>query len=292
MDDLLKRIRHLILSYQENPNYIPKLRMMINEASRDIILLEETLSYLNESLVGMKLPERPEGDVERELFDRLDTEQQLKDVTLRATDLIKLVHGSAQELGNLQQMTDVINTKQLEDVFKNVEGNTKFLVDASAANERASASLEVMQVILAGSFAFDIVDRLSGGTLNITVPKWVDDILVDKIIKIPFLWFGLNIIWLLLVSKLLLLFMAYLGKLANGALTLRMKLDLPISVQKLESYLSMKSLEVTDSVSEPHGDIKSAVGRRRIRFCGVARLQRLRFSITKRMAFFSLRRCR
>ena len=47
MDDLLKRIRHLILSYQENPNYIPKLRMMINEASRDIILLEETLSCLN-----------------------------------------------------------------------------------------------------------------------------------------------------------------------------------------------------------------------------------------------------
>ena len=41
--------------------------------------------------------------------------------------------------------------EQLEDVFKNVESNTKFLVDASAANERASASLEIMQVILAGS---------------------------------------------------------------------------------------------------------------------------------------------
>jgi hypothetical protein len=43
-------------------------------------------------------------------------------------------------------MTDVINTKQLEDVFRNVEANTKYLVDASAANERASASLELMQV--------------------------------------------------------------------------------------------------------------------------------------------------
>ena len=36
------------------------------------------------------------------------------------------------------QMTDVINTKQLEDVFKNVEANTKYLVDASAANEVTS----------------------------------------------------------------------------------------------------------------------------------------------------------
>ena len=66
----------------------------------------------------------------------------------------KLVHGASHELNNLQQMTDVINTKQLEDVFKSVEANTKYLVDASAANERASASLEVMQVILAGSFAY------------------------------------------------------------------------------------------------------------------------------------------
>lgn len=65
-----------------------------------------------------------------------------------------------------------INTKQLEDVFKNVETNTKFLVDASAASERSSASLEVMQIILAGSFAFDIIDRATGGTLNIVVPTW------------------------------------------------------------------------------------------------------------------------
>ena len=37
---------------------------------------------------------------------------------------------------NPAAMSDVINTKQLEDVFKNVEANTKYLVDASAANER------------------------------------------------------------------------------------------------------------------------------------------------------------
>ena len=137
----------------------------------------------------------------------------IHDVTLRATDLEKLVHGASHELNNLQQMTDVINTKQLEDVFKSVEANTKYLVDASAANERASASLEVMQVILAGSFAFDIVDRVSGGTLNITVPDWVNTWLVDPIISVPMLWFAINMLWLLLVSYLLLKFMHYLGEL-------------------------------------------------------------------------------
>jgi len=35
---------------------------------------------------------------------------------------------------------------QVEDVVKGVEKNTKSLVDACAAKERASAALEIMQV--------------------------------------------------------------------------------------------------------------------------------------------------
>ena len=124
-------------------------------------------------------------------------------------------------------MTDVINTKQLEDVFKNVESNTKFLVDASAANERASASLEIMQVILAGSFAFDIIDRLSGGTLNITVPDWVNIYIVDGLIQYPFVWFLLNMLWLGGVSQALIWLMGALGEMANGALTLRITFQRP-----------------------------------------------------------------
>lgn len=88
-------------------------------------------------------------------------------VRLRVRDLAKLVNGAANQLTNLTETTDAINSKQLEESFKNVESNTKFLVDASAANERASASLAVMQVVLAGSFAFDIIDRIGGCTLNI-----------------------------------------------------------------------------------------------------------------------------
>jgi WD repeat-containing protein 35 len=258
MDDLLKRIRRLILSYQEDPNHIPDIRLKINDASRDIILLTEILSYLLESLVGMSMPDRPKGKIEGTLFDRLDVKQQLHDVTLRATDLEKLVHGASHELNNLQQMTDVINTKQLEDVFKNVEANTKYLVDASAANERASASLEVMQVILAGSFAFDIVDRLSGGTLNITVPDWVNSLIVDPIISVPMLWFFINMVWLLCVSIALMKLMAYLGEQANGALTVRVKINKKIDVKKLEAFIRTRNIEVTDAISEPHGDLKKA----------------------------------
>ena len=115
---------------------------MLNDGSRDIILLEEILEYLNESLDGMKMPAKPTERTGAQLYELLDVHGQLHDVILRCKDLMKLVHGARHELLNLQQMTDVINTKQLEDVFKNVEANTKFLVDASAAGQRSAVSLQ------------------------------------------------------------------------------------------------------------------------------------------------------
>merc|ERR1719261_383142 len=158
------------MTHEQNPNYIAMVRSKLNDSSRDIILLQEVLSYLTESLDIYETPQRPEDEAGSTLFSVLSCATLHNDCQLRANDLQKLVEGAAHELGNLTQMTDV--------------SNTKYLVDASAATERASASLEVMQVILAGSFAFDIVDRISGGSLNIQVPHWVDDVLIKYIISV------------------------------------------------------------------------------------------------------------
>ena len=46
MDDLLKKIRELILQYQADPNNIQKIRMKLNDGSKDIILLLEVLEYV------------------------------------------------------------------------------------------------------------------------------------------------------------------------------------------------------------------------------------------------------
>jgi hypothetical protein len=42
----------------------------------------------------------------------------------RVIDLRKLVHGARSEMQILQKMRDVINSKKLEDVYKDVEGSS------------------------------------------------------------------------------------------------------------------------------------------------------------------------
>ena len=61
------------------------------------------------------------------------------------------------------------------DIDVDIKVDTKVLVDAAAVAERGSASLEVMQVVLAASMAFDLIDRFTAFNMNVdtSVPDWM-----------------------------------------------------------------------------------------------------------------------
>ena len=146
---LLGRIRDRIMKVNHDPNNITRIRDELAVASRQIILLREVLLYLTESLDHYKIPPMTDDEYDigsRRLYKVLDPTTMKNDIMLRCDDLKKLIEGANNVQMTLQLMSDQINSTSLENVFKSVESNTKFLVDASAANERASASLEVMQV--------------------------------------------------------------------------------------------------------------------------------------------------
>jgi hypothetical protein len=64
----------------------------------------------------------PPPSPRQELFRSLDISSRQRDVMNRVIDLRKLIHGARLELEILQNMRDVINSKKLEDVYKDVEG--------------------------------------------------------------------------------------------------------------------------------------------------------------------------
>merc|ERR1711988_299598 len=82
----------------------------------------------------------------KELHRILNNDYMVHNLQKRVRDLQKNIRGCLKELQN---------------VYKGVEKNTKALVDAAAANERAAASLGTMQVVFAASMAFDIVDKVT-----------------------------------------------------------------------------------------------------------------------------------
>ena len=94
LDDMLKKIRILVLTYQKDPNHIQRIRDRLNDASRDIILLQEILEYLKESLDEMVPPPMGEDRVSKRVYKVLDVPQMRLDIIMRCTDLVKLIHGA------------------------------------------------------------------------------------------------------------------------------------------------------------------------------------------------------
>jgi hypothetical protein len=90
-----------------------------------------------------------------------------------------------------------------EEVFGHVEVNTKDLVVKANAHERATATLRVIQYMLAATVAFDIVDRLTALDLSVFVdmstanmggtPEWQRSIVTNLIYQ-PGMWFLVNML--------------------------------------------------------------------------------------------------
>ena len=92
----------------------------------------------------------------------------------RVLDLVKNLSGARHELEVLREMSNITSENRMFKLNESINTNTKNLCALQEANERASSTLEVMQVVLAGSLAFDILDRLTGEwtVVNTTWRTW------------------------------------------------------------------------------------------------------------------------
>ena len=81
VDDTLKTTRKMINEYERDPNSIPRIRRTISETSKDIILLEEILLYLSESLSqDRSIYQRPSDPAGVRLYDILDVDIMIDDL--------------------------------------------------------------------------------------------------------------------------------------------------------------------------------------------------------------------
>eukprot|EP01052_Picozoa_sp_SAG31_P016654 SAG31_NODE_1111_length_9858_cov_33.709909_3_plen_622_part_00 len=272
----LTNIRSMIMRAAEDPNAVQKIREELSTTAREIIMMQGLLATLKDATDLLELPTATRGGaanaaVLEKLLDVFKLADKQSDLKMRVVDLMKNVRGALNELNNLQAMTDVINKKQLEDVFRTVSADTGFLVKVAAATERGSKSLEVMQVVLAASMAFDLVDRFTGFNQNIDVSvmfwmRAVQDIVYGYIpgtgdyeeivdeetgetttehvggtgLYLPGVWLLFNLFWVFWLCYGLLKLMGHLGSKSLGFITFSEEVKRPINLKRWERYMKEK----------------------------------------------------
>lgn len=134
------------------------------------------------------------------------------------------------------------------------------LADSSLTVEQCGSSLELVQVLLAGSFAFTLLDRIPGGTLNAEMPEWVEAAFAKTIIDIPLLFFVLNIIWM---AGCIYALIRYKKKRSHeveyGRRTLRIRVNKAIDIDNFEVFLGTRVLDKQESVSQLASEVRRVV---------------------------------
>eukprot|EP01029_Cantina_marsupialis_P017869 TRINITY_DN4028_c2_g1_i1.p1 TRINITY_DN4028_c2_g1~~TRINITY_DN4028_c2_g1_i1.p1 ORF type:complete len:886 (+),score=286.50 TRINITY_DN4028_c2_g1_i1:119-2776(+) len=251
--DHIKNCYEHINESHKDPNSINEIRNEISKISHDIILLEETHTYLRESLEVINIPPEPPEQTGRALYERLDIHNHRDQLARRVTDLQKNLDGARHELEVLREQSNIVAEKKTLHITESISVNTKNLCDLQEANARSSSSLQVMQVVLAGSLAFDLMDRFTG-EWTVVDTDWAKSIIDSLIRDIPLLWFFISLLFWAAGAFVLNYIMSLMARRAQGITSISVKINRQIHVEKLKEYLATKDIAEEDVTHEGSND--------------------------------------
>ncbi|MFC1744622.1 hypothetical protein ACFL35_11580 [Candidatus Riflebacteria bacterium] len=256
----IDELRDFILTIKENPENVGAIRQELSDCSASIVLMEETLYFFKDSLADEESELNKRVKNENQFHGFLKIPAEIESLEAQLHDLEKIISAQKGKLKILQEMTAVIRENQNFRMQESMSHNTRSLQEVHSVAGRQEDKLQIMQQILAGALAFDIMDRLTGEWSVMDLP-WAKKTF-GKIVDFPLAWFFVSLLFWFFISFLLYRFMKYIEKVEHPNLQLRMKLNLRCSISKLKKYLvDVNTISESSEKLETHiGDGKAVIG--------------------------------
>ena len=259
--DALQQTRVLIDTYYEDPESVDKIRELISECTEHVINLSEIQVFLVESCEALReenVGPIPGDRASEDLAEVLSIPFLLDCTWKRAGDIEKTIDGCRNDLTALREMSNSISEVRNQTTDEKLEVNTKNLEDISRASARNdAASFEILNVIFAGSIAFQILDRVFGTYMGVADQiGWVEDYIRPYTINVPMIWFIINMVVWVGFGAFVIGLLRYKGYMANAAEAVTTTLALPVDMDKLRKFLKGKPITSEEITQDEKSLIK------------------------------------
>lgn len=240
LNDDMQVTNSIILEGEKDPRALNRIRYRICKLAKDLIMLEEILSYMLEALEIIEIPPEPPEQAGRALYERLEIGGMRNQLIRRAMDLKKNIAGAHRFLDVLREMSAVVSESKMFLLNESVDLNTKKMCSLQESNEKAAASLQNLQVIFGGILAFDLLDRLTGNSWSVTTSSWFGSFYTSYIVDLPLFWLFISLLMWLIIY--LIFWQSYRSEnyIKQGLTTIRLKVNRKIFTNKLHQYLRTK----------------------------------------------------
>ena len=263
LQDFLKTIRNrVVLDSHSDPNVVERVRSDLSRAQEHVIMLGEIQAHLEESLVGLidTLPRPPPKSAGDEAARRLHRVVRLK-TTLRRLrrrvhDILKNLDAARNEVRALQNMANVLNANAAARVLEATVQNSRNMEDVFRAKERSSTAFQVMQVVLAGSLAFSVLDRVHGLYLGIAADiDWATGPYFRWFYESPGTVFVFNMAVWLVLAVFLTRFADRLQERARGVQAVSLRLNAPCDIAALQDLLATRDMTLDETEATGDGKV-------------------------------------
>lgn len=242
--DEMKELRQHIDSADSDPRAYAWCLKEHTKLTEQVILLEEILGFIRESLEEVVVPPQPPEQSGRSLYERLQIADMKDQLVRRAADLVKSVNATRRHLELLSNMVETLRERKSMNINDGCQEYTRQLCDLQVHNEKSSKSLEIIQLVLAGTLAYNTLDRLTGQWSVVNTP-WMQNLAEPLMKNTPMIWFAINI-------ALFALFMVGCRRAfhtvtynAQGLITLRETINRKLDIQNFNKYLQRKGANIT-----------------------------------------------
>jgi len=260
MEAEIDSISLMIHTHIGKPSNLAEIRRRVMEACKQASLLDSLLTQAMATSGGEHLPGvAPETEAKGRddpayavMLATLHTHDYREELITRLEDLKSLLKCARLGLDSLHDNTNVISELQMFKLQESLQSNTRNLESLFRSNESASSSLQIMQLVLGGTLAFSMMDRVTG-EWTVMDTSW-GQMFYETYIEPPGVWFCLSLLAFTVIVTGLHFTMRLMLKQASADMNVRYSLHVRISIAKMREILNERTLFSEEADTDVEGN--------------------------------------
>ncbi|MHA1231132.1 MAG: hypothetical protein ACTSPQ_10850 [Candidatus Helarchaeota archaeon] len=241
--DEIKDARHYLNMGDIDPNATTRAKGILSEVSASVVLMNELLQFMKKSVENMNKEwealDKSDPDIQ-ELIRALAIEDFVNKADVRISDAQLVVSGLTEEIHGVNGIVNSLAEKQMTKMNESLRDSIASMDEVTRASERTGTALTVLEVILSGAIAFDVLTLLSGEYTFSQLSNWIST--GDNI----YIWIAICVGAFFSIGIGLYLVIKHLEKKSEPNLRVKINIGKPYT-KKFEQFINNRKIITRDT---------------------------------------------
>ncbi|MHA1263958.1 MAG: hypothetical protein ACTSRS_01885 [Candidatus Helarchaeota archaeon] len=243
--DEVRDARALVDRSGIDPNAIGEAQVILSRVSAAVVLMNELLQFMQAAVnnITYEFQElQPLSDNLEELVQFVQLRDTVKKATTRIEDARLIVEGLKDEIAGVNGMITTLSERQMRQMNEALKDSITSMDEMTRSSERTGVALNILEVVLTGAIAFDVLLLFVGDYAWDSLANWIGS---GSTLGIPnaVLWALLAITLFLITGWGILKLIRHLEERSEPNLRVAIKIGATYNPEKLTEYLKDKKVK-------------------------------------------------